>query len=93
MIIGKVVGTVVCTRKNEALTGSKFMIIDPMEAMQSKKQERMVAVDRVGAGIGDIVLVTLGSSARLGCDDPNVPVDACIIGIVDDPEKIVIMAN
>lgn len=91
MIIGKVVGTVVCTRKNEALTGSKFLIIDPLETMQVTKPERLVAVDRVGAGISDIVLVTLGSSARMGCDDENVPVDACIIGIVDDPEKIVII--
>ena len=76
MIIGKVVGTVICTRKNSSLVGSKFLI---------------VAVDDVGAGIGELVLVATGSAARLGCGDPNSPVDACIVGIVDDPQKIVIV--
>lgn len=91
MIIGKVVGTVICTRKNADLVGNKFLIIDPMEKMQSRGADRIVAVDDVGAGIGDIVLVTLGSSARLGLSDPNSPVDACVVGIVDDPNKIVIV--
>lgn len=91
MIIGKVVGTVICTRKNTDLVGSKFLIIDPMEKMKAQNLERIVAVDNVGAGIGDIVLVTTGSSARLGCGDPNSPIDACVVGIVDDPQKIVIV--
>lgn len=91
MIIGKVVGTVICTRKNNALVGSKFLIVDPMEKMKTENSSRLVAVDNVGAGIGDIVLVTTGSSARLGCDDSDSPIDACIVGIVDDPQKIVIV--
>ncbi|HIS30095.1 MAG TPA: EutN/CcmL family microcompartment protein [Candidatus Limivivens intestinipullorum] len=91
MIIGKVVGTVICTRKNPDLIGNKFMIVDPMEKMSAHGADRIVAVDDVGAGIGDIVLVTTGSSARLGITDPNSPVDACIVGIVDDPQKIVIV--
>lgn len=90
MIIGKVIGTVVCTRKNENLVGSKFLIVDPMEAISGNVAGRMVAVDNVGAGIGEIVLVSTGSSARLGCGDERSPVDACIVGIVDDPQKIVI---
>ncbi|MEE0419342.1 MAG: EutN/CcmL family microcompartment protein [Lachnospiraceae bacterium] len=90
MIIGKVVGTVICTRKNSDLVGSKFLIVDPMEKMHAKNKERIVAVDNVGAGISDIVLVTTGSSARLGCGNPDSPIDACIVGIVDDPQKIVI---
>lgn len=53
--------------------------------------DRIVAVDDVGAGIGELVLVATGSAARLGCGDPNSPVDACIVGIVDDPQKIVIV--
>lgn len=87
MIIGKVVGTVICTRKNNDLVGSKFLIVDPMEKMKTENSNRLVAVDNVGAGIGDIVLVTTGSSARLGCGDPDSPIDACIVGIVDDPQK------
>lgn len=92
MIIGKVVGTVICTRKNSNLVGSKFLIVDPMEKMgDSLNDGRIVAVDNVGAGISDIVLVATGSAARVGCEDPNAPVDACIVGIVDDPQKIVIV--
>ena len=79
MIIGKVVGTVICTRKNPDLIGNKFMIVDPMEKMSAHGADRIVAVDDVG------------SSARLGITDPNSPVDACIVGIVDDPQKIVIV--
>jgi len=88
MIIGKVVGTVISTRKNSELVGSKFMIIEPMDKMGNG--ERIVAVDNIGAGIKEIVLVATGSSARYACGNPQAPVDACIVGIVDDPHKIVI---
>ena len=91
MIIGKVVGTVICTRKNSSLVGSKFLIIDPMEKMEIDGCDRIVAVDDVGAGIGELVLVATGSAARLGGGEPNSPGDACIVGIVDDPQKIVIV--
>lgn len=90
MIIGKVVGTVISTRKHSDLVGSKFLIVDPLEKMTAHAGDRLVAVDDVGAGINDIVLVTTGSAARLGCGNPDSPVDACIVGIVDDPQKIVI---
>lgn len=90
MIIGKVVGTVICTRKNDNLIGSKFMIIEPLDKM-GKANTRIVAVDPVGAGNNDIVLVAEGSAARVGCGNQDSPVDACIVGIVDDPQKIVIM--
>lgn len=90
MIIGKVVGTVISTRKNTNLVGSKFMIVDPMERMNSSVGDRIVAVDNIGAGVGEIVLVATGSAARVGTGNENSPVDACIVGIVDDPEKIVI---
>lgn len=90
MIIGKVVGTVICTRKNDNLIGSKFMIIEPLAKMGDEKS-RIVAVDPVGAGNNDLVLVAQGSAARVGCDNQDSPVDACIVGIVDDPQKIVIM--
>ena len=83
MIVGKVVGTVIATRKNANLVGSKFLIIEPMEKMQAAAG-RIVAIDHVGAGIGEIVLVAQGSAARIGCDLPNSPIDAAVVGIVDD---------
>ena len=90
MIIGKVVGTVICTRKNDNLIGSKFMIIEPL-VKTGNENSRIVAVDPVGAGNNDIVLVAQGSAARVGCGNQDSPVDAFIVGIVDDPQKIVIM--
>ncbi len=79
MIIGKVVGSVVSTRKNENLVGSKFMIVEPKEGGNS-----FVAIDNVGAGIGENVLVATGSAARIGCGLNTAPVDAAIVGIIDD---------
>jgi len=84
MLIGKVIGSVVATRKNEKLTGSKFLIV---EAMHGCEPKRVVAVDNVGAGTGEIVLVTLGSAARVSLDNPQIPVDAVIVGIVDSEPK------
>lgn len=82
MVVGKVVGSVVATRKNERLLGSKFMIVQPLENM--KADGRIVAVDNVGAGIGEIVLVAVGSAARIGCAMDTAPVDAAIVGIIDN---------
>lgn len=83
MIVGKVVGSVIATRKNENLVGSKFLIVEPLEQMQGGKN-RIVAVDHVGAGISEIVLVATGSAARIGCGLEKSPIDAAIVGIVDD---------
>jgi ethanolamine utilization protein EutN len=80
MIIGKVVGSVVSTRKNENLVGSKFMIVEPVEG----KKEKIIAIDNIGAGIGEYVLVALGSAARIGCGKELAPIDAAIVGIIDD---------
>ena len=84
MIVGKVVGSVVSTRKNENLKGSKFMIIEPTEGNKNK----IIAVDNIGAGIGEYVLVALGSAARIGCDKETSPIDAAIVGIIDDGTSI-----
>lgn len=84
MIVGKVVGSVVATRKNENLVGSKFLIVEPLEHMKNTTGGRIVTIDNVGAGIGEIVLVALGSAARIGCDLERSPIDAAIVGIVDD---------
>lgn len=82
MIVGKVVGSIVSTRKSEKLIGNKFMVIEPMTG--DDDLGRFVAVDNIGAGIGEIVLVALGSAARASCDCENAPIDAAIVGIVDE---------
>lgn len=83
MIVGKVVGSVVATRKNENLIGNKFMIVEPFDNMKGLTS-RIVAIDNVGAGIGEVVLVAQGSAARIGCGQADAPIDAAIVGIVDD---------
>ena len=52
-------------------------------AAEGEPSKKLVAVDNVGAGIGEIVLVATGSAARIGCDQPNAPIDAAIVGIID----------
>ena len=82
MLIGKVVGSVVSTRKNEKLIGSKFMIVETVAGTGDAK--RIVAVDDIGAGIGEMVLVATGSAARrIGVDQIKAPIDAAIVGIID----------
>lgn len=87
MIVGKVVGSVVSTRKNENLVGNKFMIIEPISRMKGNEGQ-LVAIDNIGAGIGEYVLVTFGSAARIGCDMEKSPVDAAIVGIIDDATEL-----
>jgi len=82
MVIGTVVGSIVATRKNEKLVGQKLLIVRPMENMEVK--DEFVAIDNVGAGIGETVLVARGSAARIGCGLEGAPVDAAIVGIVDE---------
>lgn len=83
MIVGKVIGSIVSTRKNENLVGNKFMLVEPLEVI-GDTTNRIVAVDNIGAGIGEIVLVAVGSAARIGCGMETAPIDAAIVGIVDD---------
>lgn len=83
MIIGKVTGSIVSTRKQDNLIGNKFMVIEPINIMNGE-QKQLVAVDNIGAGIGEYVLVAQGSAARIGCGMPEAPVDAAIVGIIDD---------
>ena len=82
MVIGTVTGSIVSTRKNDKLVGQKLLIVRPMESMEEKGE--FVAIDNVGAGIGEMVLVAKGSAARIGCNLENAPVDAAIVGIVDE---------
>ena len=82
MVIGKVVGSIIATRKNEKLIGQKLLVIRPLENMEEKAE--FVAIDNVGAGLGETVLVARGSAARIGCGLESAPVDAAIVGIVDE---------
>lgn len=86
MIIGEVVGNLWATRKDDRLSGFKFLVVRKLDFRGEKTDQVMVAVDSVGAGIGDQVLIVSGSSARANLNDRNAPVDATIVGIVDSLE-------
>jgi len=83
MILGKVVGTVWATRKDEELTGMKLQIVKHVDLDYKLKETFVVAVDTVQAGVGDIVLIATGSSARQTTVTKNKPVDAVIMAVVD----------
>ena len=84
---GKVVGSVVSTRKSENLVGNKFMVLNLLLHMQNGPKQ-LVAIDKIGAGIGEYVLVALGSAARVGTGMPDSPIDAAIVGIIDDGTEL-----
>jgi len=83
MFLGKVIGTVWATRKDEQLVGMKLQIVREVDLDYREMQKFVVAVDSVGAGVGEIVLVAQGSSARQTELTHNKPVDAVISAIVD----------
>jgi len=83
MIIGNVIGNVWATRKDDKLNGLKFLVVKPINYNSNKETPVFVAVDSVGAGIGETVLVVKGSSARVSLSDEAIPVDATIVGIID----------
>jgi len=83
MIIAKVVGNLWATRKEEALVGRKLMVVQPTSLTSQPNGECFVAVDAVDAGIGDMVLVATGSSARKAVGQENSPIDATIVAIID----------
>jgi microcompartment protein CcmK/EutM len=83
MILGKVVGTIWATRKDEEMVGMKLQIVKHVDLDYKLKDSFVVAVDTVQAGVGDIVLVVSGSSARQTAATKNKPVDAVIVAVVD----------
>jgi microcompartment protein CcmK/EutM len=83
MVLGKVVGTVWATRKDEELVGMKLQIVRHIDLQYRIKDTFVVAVDTVQAGVGDVVLVCSGSSARQTAQTKNKPVDAVIMAVVD----------
>jgi ethanolamine utilization protein EutN len=86
MLLGKVVGTVVATRKDPRLVSNKLMVVRPVDPRGKAEGQYLVAVDTVDAGVGETVLVVSGSSARMASGLKDCPVDAAIVGIVDQVE-------
>ena len=82
MVRGIIRGHIVSTRKQDSLVGSKFMEVQIMKNGELT-DEYLIAIDSVGAGIGETVLITTGSSARLALKNTSAPTDAVIVGIVD----------
>ena len=86
MILARVQGTVVSTRKDHGLLGLKLLLVREVDAQFKPTGNHVVAADAVGAGEGEIVMVVAGSSARLTEVSRDKPVDAVIVGIVDAVE-------
>jgi ethanolamine utilization protein EutN len=89
MFVALVTGSVVATQKAESMTGHKLLVVEPYR-LDEKSRDRLVstgrtfiAVDTLGAGEGQFVLVTQGSSARLTHETKSLPIDAVVIGLVD----------
>ena len=86
MNLGKVVGTVVATRKDPCMDGLKFMLVRHIDPEGKETGGHVVAVDALGAGPGELVLIATGSSARQTIATQNRPCDAVIMAIVDSWE-------
>jgi microcompartment protein CcmK/EutM len=83
MLLGKVVGTLVATRKDEKLEGLKFLVVRQINVDAKESANYVVAVDAVGAGVGEVVMYASGSSARQTKVTDQRPCDAVIMAIVD----------
>jgi carbon dioxide concentrating mechanism protein CcmL len=83
MKLAKVVGTVVSTHKEQSLTGTKFLLVQMLDAAGNDLPEYEVAADCVGAGLTEVVLVSRGSAARQISNKDRYPVDAMVVAIVD----------
>ncbi len=83
MKLGIITGQVVATRKDEYLTGTKLMIVQPISSAGEHIRDEMIAVDTVGAGVGELVLYVCGSVANRAMRTIEAPVDNAIIAIVD----------
>ncbi|OGS36307.1 MAG: hypothetical protein A3J82_03525 [Elusimicrobia bacterium RIFOXYA2_FULL_69_6] len=87
MIFARVTGSVVCTQKDEKLVGCKLLLVQPVDLAGAPKGNPIVAVDSVGAGERELVLLVQGSSARQTSRTQGNPVDAVIFAIVDTVEQ------
>ena len=83
MILARIVGTVVATRKDPRLVSNKLLVARPMDPHGKPEANYLVAVDTVDAGVGETVLIVSGSSARMASGMKDCPVDAAVVGIID----------
>lgn len=83
MLLARIVGTVVATRKDPRLVSSKMLLVRAVDPNGKNEGNHLVAIDTVDAGVGDTVLVVSGSSARLAAGMKDMPVDAVVVGVVD----------
>jgi len=83
VLLAKIVGTVVATRKDPRLVSNKLLVVRPVDPRGKSEGAYLVAVDTVDAGVGETVLIVSGSSARMASGMKDCPVDAAIIGIID----------
>ena len=83
MLLARIVGTVVATRKDPRLVSNKLLLARPVDPHGAVEGNYLVAVDTVDAGMGETVLIVSGSSARMAAGLKECPVDAAIVGIVD----------
>ena len=86
MLLARIVGTVVATRKDDRLISTKLLVARPIDPAGKPEGSYVVAVDTVDAGVGETVLIVSGSSARMASGLKDCPVDAAVIGIVDHVE-------
>lgn len=82
-MFGKVIGSVWATQKEEGMDNLKLMVVQPIDFKGREAGQPVIAVDRIGAGVGERVIVSRGSPARTLFSGRNVPIDAMIVGIVD----------
>ena len=83
MLLAKIVGTVVATRKDPRLVSCKLLVVRPVDPRGKADGNYLVAIDTVDAGVGETVLIVSGSSARMASGLKDCPVDAAIVGIID----------
>lgn len=89
MLIGRIIGDVVATRKAPSHEGRKILVVQPLNLDGSDRGEAVLALDGVGAGVGERVLLTTeGFSAMTCVDRPNSPIDTAVIGIIDHVELV-----
>jgi microcompartment protein CcmK/EutM len=86
VLLAKIVGTVVATRKDPRLVSNKLLVVRPVDPKGKGEGSYLVAVDTVDAGVGETVLIVSGSSARMASGLKDCPVDAAIVGIIDSIE-------
>lgn len=88
MLIGRVVGNLVATQKNEKLSGSKLLLVQPLDLEGAPRGTPVLAIDGVDAGIGDrVLLVQEGKAAQAVLDKGVAAVDAAVVGVIDQVER------